>query len=47
MIISRNKSSHTYNESIAEEISKKIINVYNSCFKEFQFKMESLKDEGN
>ena len=47
MIISRNKSSHTYNEAVATEISKKIISVYDSCFKEFLQKMNSLKNEGS
>lgn len=47
MIISRNKSSHTYDETIADEISKKVIAIYYNCFQEFSHKMKSLKNEGN
>lgn len=45
MIVSRNKSSHTYNEAVAKEISEKIIAVYHGCFKNFLQKMNSLKNE--
>jgi nucleotidyltransferase substrate binding protein (TIGR01987 family) len=45
MIVSRNKSSHTYNEAVATEISEKIIVVYHGCFKNFLQKMNSLKNE--
>lgn len=43
MILSRNKTSHTYNEETADEIFIKIINDYHSVFKAFLDKMESLK----
>lgn len=41
MIGSRNKTSHTYNETIADEIYSKIINEYMPAFIEFQANMEA------
>jgi nucleotidyltransferase substrate binding protein (TIGR01987 family) len=46
MIQSRNKTTHTYNESTANEIYKKIIEDYNPLFLAFKIKME-LKISGN
>ncbi len=43
MIKSRNETSHTYNEEIAEEIIQKIITVYHPLFLEFLRKMQSMK----
>lgn len=43
MIKSRNQSSHTYNESIAEEISTKITEHYYQLFKELEEKMYEFK----
>ncbi|MFC5624765.1 nucleotidyltransferase substrate binding protein [Algoriphagus winogradskyi] len=43
MIKSRNQSSHTYNEGIAEEISTKITENYYQLFKELQDKMYEFK----
>jgi nucleotidyltransferase substrate binding protein (TIGR01987 family) len=43
MIKSRNKSSHTYNQEIADEITDKIIDLYYDLFKAFELKMKSLK----
>ena len=43
MIKSRNKSSHTYNEEIAEEISDAIYKEYYPVFVELQKKFMSLK----
>ncbi|MEX2592577.1 MAG: nucleotidyltransferase substrate binding protein [Anditalea sp.] len=40
---SRNKTSHTYNEETANEISSEIIHSYLQLFKKFQAKMESLR----
>ena len=40
MISSRNKTSHTYNESTANEIYTKILNEYYPAFLEFQNTME-------
>lgn len=43
MIVSRNKTSHTYNEDTMHEIYDKIVFSYYPLFKDFQQKMESLK----
>jgi nucleotidyltransferase substrate binding protein (TIGR01987 family) len=45
MIGSRNKTSHTYNEEIADEIYSKILNEYYPAFLAFQKNME-LKRNG-
>lgn len=42
MIISRNKSSHTYNKAIADEIVQKIQTDYFACFNSFNKKMNGL-----
>ena len=42
MIKSRNQSSHTYNEEVAEEIIDKIIHQYNDLFSDLYMKMEPL-----
>lgn len=41
MIKSRNKSSHTYNEEVAEEIVFQIVETYYPLFREFHNKMGS------
>ena len=43
MIKSRNKTSHTYNEEIAQEIYLRILNEYHSAFIQFQEVMEGKK----
>jgi len=43
MIKSRNKTSYTYNEEIAQEIYLKILNEYHSIFIQFQEVMEGKK----
>ncbi len=43
MIVSRNKTSHTYNEETANEIFKKILEDYYAAFTEFRDKMEELR----
>ena len=43
MIISRNKTSHTYNEETVEEIITAIINEYIFAFVELKNKMQELK----
>ncbi len=43
MIISRNQTSHTYNEDTAEEIYSKIMNAYYPAFLEFQKNMEAKR----
>ncbi len=44
MIKSRNKSSHTYNEEIAKEIVKKVVEWYYGLFLSFKNKMNKLTD---
>ncbi len=44
MIKSRNKTSHTYNLNVAEDIVKKILNSYFSLFKDFHQKMTNLSE---
>jgi nucleotidyltransferase substrate binding protein (TIGR01987 family) len=43
MIKSRNQTSHTYNQSTADDICQKTIDLYLPRFEEFRSKMESLK----
>ena len=45
MIKSRNKTSHTYNEEITEEIYQAIIFEYYHAFKKLRDTMENLKDK--
>jgi nucleotidyltransferase substrate binding protein (TIGR01987 family) len=42
MIVSRNKTSHLYDENTANEIFEKVINQYYPLFLELKHKMESL-----
>jgi nucleotidyltransferase substrate binding protein (TIGR01987 family) len=42
MIKSRNKTSHTYNLNVADEIGEKIVKKYFKLFKDFQMKMINL-----
>ena len=44
MIVSRNKSSHTYNEATADEIAEKIIRHYFKLFEDFEARMNGLLD---
>lgn len=46
MISSRNKTSHTYNEAIADEIFLKIISQYLDAFQQFHEKMEGIDKRG-
>ncbi len=43
MVDSRNKTTHTYNEEIAEEIASSVIDRYFDLFKDLEEKMEVLK----
>ena len=43
MIKSRNQTSHTYNQRIADDIVEHITAIYHACFKQFLEKMEHLK----
>lgn len=42
MIKSRNQSSHTYNEEVANEVMDKIIHHYYKLFADFKTKMKTL-----
>ncbi len=42
MIQSRNHTSHTYNQAVADDIVEKVIQSYSALFEEFLQKMESL-----
>lgn len=42
MIKSRNQSSHTYNQEVADEITEKIIQQYYALFAEFKNKIKTL-----
>ena len=42
MIASRNKSSHTYNESVVKEIREKIFGTYYTLFIDLKNKMINL-----
>jgi len=44
MIKSRNKSSHTYNEEIAKEIVKNVVEKYYDLFLKFKERMNQVKD---
>jgi len=44
MIMSRNKTSHTYNEETANDIFDKIINQYFEAFLQFKNRMEQLQN---
>jgi nucleotidyltransferase substrate binding protein (TIGR01987 family) len=46
MIKSRNQTSHTYNQQVANEIVQHITEKYEVCFKQFLEKMEALKANG-
>jgi len=42
MILSRNKSSHTYNKGVANEIAQKITQVYFPLFSDLEKEMKGL-----
>ena len=46
MIQSRNKTSHTYNQEVADEIADKVIAIYHDLFKTFEKRMQDLKNAG-
>ena len=45
MIKSRNQSSHTYNESVANEICDKILTSYHGLFADFEQHMQDLAEQ--
>lgn len=46
MIKSRNQSSHTYNQIVADEIVHHIVAQYDACFRKFLLTMQALKKHG-
>jgi hypothetical protein len=44
MIRSRNQTSHTYNEEVANDIARRIIGTYHNLFEQFAERMQSLRD---
>lgn len=46
MIQSRNQTSHTYNQAVADEIVGKVITLYHDLFLAFEKRMQGLKDAG-
>jgi nucleotidyltransferase substrate binding protein (TIGR01987 family) len=47
MIESRIQTTHTYNESVASDIAKDIINSYYDRFKELEAKLEKLAQDND
>lgn len=45
MLKSRNRTSHTYNEEVAEEICKAVFDVYYSLFLQLKTKLENLRSD--
>ncbi len=46
MIQSRNKTSHTYNQEVADEIAGNVIAIYHDLFKAFEKRVQDLKNAG-
>jgi nucleotidyltransferase substrate binding protein (TIGR01987 family) len=44
MVRDRNRTTHTYNEAVALEIAKNIVNQYHALFLAFQQKMQELQN---
>jgi hypothetical protein len=45
MILSRNKTTHTFDEETTKEIVENILNEYVKCFNDFKDKMLSIKEK--
>ncbi|WP_172149257.1 MULTISPECIES: nucleotidyltransferase substrate binding protein [Pseudomonas] len=45
MIKSRNQTAHTYNESVANEITEKIMVLYYDLFQQYEKHMQDLADQ--
>lgn len=45
MIKSRNQSAHTYNESVANEITEKILQSYHKLFAQFATDMQTRAEQ--
>ena len=46
MIRSRNRTSHTYNQTVADEITRLILQRYHPLFRDFLAKMQRLQANG-
>jgi nucleotidyltransferase substrate binding protein (TIGR01987 family) len=46
MIQSRNQTSHTYNQEVADEIAEKVTALYHELFRAFEKRMLGLKNAG-
>jgi nucleotidyltransferase substrate binding protein (TIGR01987 family) len=46
MIQSRNKTSHTYNQEVADEIVEKVTTLYFELFQGFEKRMQDLNNAG-
>ncbi len=46
MIRSRNQTSHTYNQAVADEITRFILQRYHPLFRDFLAKMQALRADG-
>lgn len=46
MIQSRNQTSHTYNQNVADEIVERVISHYHGLFLAFEERMQDLKNAG-
>ena len=46
MIRSRNLTSHTYNQAVADEIVAKVTGLYHSLFQAFETRMQDLRNAG-
>src|SRR6266567_2071557 len=44
MIQSRNKTSHTYNQDVADEIAGKVTALYYNLFRAFEKRMQDMKN---
>ena len=44
MVADRNRTAHTYNESVAREIADRIVRIYAPLFEAFEWRMAELAD---
>ena len=44
MVADRNRTAHTYNESVAREIADRIVRIYAPLFEAFEWRMSELAD---
>jgi nucleotidyltransferase substrate binding protein (TIGR01987 family) len=46
MLVSRNLTSHSYNEETADEIASAVVNSYFKLFKDLELKLDGLRSAG-